>query len=1002
MKAARFVLFGVALLALAVPNGPIQGTAPPTPSATVPRFHAAMPADAQAEAQAHIEQWMAGVSSSVTGTPISSSQAMQRQAAWTLMIYLAADNDLEEFAIGDLNEMELVGSTTAVNVVVEMDRAAGYDSSNGDWTDTRRFFVNRDTDFDTINSEVVQRVGETNTGDPTALVDFALWAMRAYPADRYALIIWDHGGAWLGLATDASAAEDDLSMLELEEALSQISAANNGARLDLIGFDACLMSQIEVYQAVAPYGLYGVAAQETIPGFGWEYATPLEALASNPEMDGLALGRAFVDSFMHFYTEVVTYYDVFDLGMVDLRQSDTVLESINSFSAAVRANPGPVLSSIGDARNNTLVFGGFDDPQYFDLWSSADLLQFMELLSALSPDRAVAQAAQAVLEVGAQMAVYHRANPVLEESRGIAIYFPRNRSAYSQYNLSSRYADATSPDLDGWRTFLDTFFNTATQTVSEGPQVRILGAYPDVASIHQPSVIQMEIAGRDIVDVTFAAALHREDGTSVLVDYVRLVSRTTTPDGAEITDWADGVSTRTFSWDTEMPVISDGTVETPALLIQHRENPESAVVDGRFIPQSGQPIDAQLLYDLASRQVTSVWGIRQTPSGPVPFELAVKPGDGFQPYWLYLDDDNRLQTRPADTTLTFGDEPFSYRLIPAPTGTYTLSVVAENISGATARDVLDIQVNNEGLDTAQRGFTDIEFGLSFRYPAHWIEPRFVQTDEGGRLFTGDPASGVLLTVLPYDGVSSGLDVAQQVIDSWNTLQDAQLVNQQQVTLNGNDAYVVDYTYTFNGQPRVGAVLAIYVSQQGIGYGFDVDAPASAVDLASAAFELLVDSLAFFDTQASLGSSNWVTASAAGGQVTFSVPVNWVQTQVEDWAIYSPPGDTTTFIAVKASQRQGLSNEQLAQQYLTLLQQNPNVSDVEVFASEPYYIGNEAWHLVGFTYQNTASGLPTAGAYFVTTIGTQEYVFWLEAPDAAFDQAFDTIFSVIIDSFAFNG
>lgn len=1002
MKAARFVLFGVALLALAVPNGPIQGTARPTPSATVPRFHAAMPADAQAEAQTRIEQWMAGVSSSVTGTPISSRQAMQRQAAWTLMIYLAADNDLEEFAIGDLNEMELVGSTTAVNVVVQMDRAIGYDGSNGDWTDTRRFFVNRDTDFDTVNSEVVQRVGETNTGDPAALVDFALWAMRTYPAERYALIIWDHGGAWLGLATDASAAEDDLSMPEMEEALSQISAANNGARLDLIGFDACLMSQFEVYRAVAPYGLYGVAAQETIPGFGWEYATPLEALTRNPEMDGLALGRAFVDSFMHFYTEVVTYYDVFDLGVVDLRQSDTVLESINSFSDAVRANPGPVLSSIGDARNNTLVFGGFDDPQYFDLWSSADLLQFMELLSALSPDRAVTQAAQAVLEVGAQMAVYHRANPVLEESRGIAIYFPRNHSAYSQYNLSSRYADATSPDLDGWRTFLDTFFNTATQTVSEGPQVRILGAYPEVASIHQPSVIQMEITGRDIVDVTFAAALHREDGTSVLVDYVRLVSRTTTPDGTEITDWADGVSTHTFSWDTEMPVISDGTVETPTLLIQHRENPESAVVDGRFIPQGGQPIDAQLLYDLASRQVTSVWGIRQTPSGPVPFELAVKPGDGFQPYWLYLDGDNKLQARPADTTLTFGDEPFSYRLIPAPTGTYTLSVVAENISGATARDVLDIQVNNEGLDTGQRGFTDIEFGLSFRYPAHWIEPRFIQTDEGGRLFTGDPASGVLLTVLPYDGVTSGLDVAQQVIDSWNALQDAQLVNQQQVTLNGNDAYVVDYTYTFNGQPRVGAVLAVYVPRRGIGYGFDVDAPANAVDLAAAAFELLVDSLEFFDTQASLGSSNWVTASAADGQVTFSIPADWVQTQVEDWTIYSPPGDTTTFVAAKASQRQGLSNELLAQQYLTLLQQNPNVSDVEVFASEPYYIGSEAWHMVGFTYTNTTSGLATAGAYFVTTIGTQEYVFWLEAPDAAFDQTFDAIFSVIINSFAFNG
>ncbi len=66
-----------------------------------------------------------------------------------------------------------------------------------------------------MNSTVVEEIPEVNTGDPAALVDFTTWAMTSYPAERYALIIWDHGGSWLGVATDNSADNDDLTLPEL-------------------------------------------------------------------------------------------------------------------------------------------------------------------------------------------------------------------------------------------------------------------------------------------------------------------------------------------------------------------------------------------------------------------------------------------------------------------------------------------------------------------------------------------------------------------------------------------------------------------------------------------------------------------------------------------------------------------------------------------------------------------------------------------------------------------
>ena len=85
-------------------------------------------------------------------------------ADWTVMVYLDGDNDLESAAIEDLNEMEQVGSNSNLNIVVLFDRVSGYNSSNGDWTDTRRGLVTADTDTYTISSSLTT-VGEKNMAD---------------------------------------------------------------------------------------------------------------------------------------------------------------------------------------------------------------------------------------------------------------------------------------------------------------------------------------------------------------------------------------------------------------------------------------------------------------------------------------------------------------------------------------------------------------------------------------------------------------------------------------------------------------------------------------------------------------------------------------------------------------------------------------------------------------------------------------------------------------------
>ena len=116
---------------------------------------------------------------------------------WTVIVYSAADDDvLEENMWFDVNEMELVGSNSQMNIVVQMDRYDRGFTGDGDWSDTRRYLIQQDNDLNHIASPVVQSIGEADMGDPQTLEDFVTWAIQNYPAKKYALIMSDHGGGW--------------------------------------------------------------------------------------------------------------------------------------------------------------------------------------------------------------------------------------------------------------------------------------------------------------------------------------------------------------------------------------------------------------------------------------------------------------------------------------------------------------------------------------------------------------------------------------------------------------------------------------------------------------------------------------------------------------------------------------------------------------------------------------------------------------------------------------
>ncbi|MCK4935205.1 MAG: hypothetical protein KAR84_00005, partial [Elusimicrobiales bacterium] len=116
---------------------------------------------------------------------------------WTIMIFKNAKNNLERYGLKNVNEMEMIGSSDKVNIVVELGRMEGYDSFEGDWIGSRRYLILKDNNTDAVTSPIVQDLGKVDMGDWKHLVDFGKWAKANYPAKKYMLIVWNHGTGWI-------------------------------------------------------------------------------------------------------------------------------------------------------------------------------------------------------------------------------------------------------------------------------------------------------------------------------------------------------------------------------------------------------------------------------------------------------------------------------------------------------------------------------------------------------------------------------------------------------------------------------------------------------------------------------------------------------------------------------------------------------------------------------------------------------------------------------------
>lgn len=386
--------------------------------------------------------------------PSGTTAPGQDQDAWTVLVYMTA-SDLFTPAFQDVNEMEdavarLPGS---VNVAVYWDqssRGTTYATGNGTqsaWGGAGRAILRGDTNRSTV-ATTFELLGEQNTGNPATLTSFIQWAVQQAPAQRYALILWDHGGGLDGSNFDNydGTTSDFLSIPETVTALT-----NAGRHFDVIGYDACLMGMAEIGYALRSFTDVFVGSEEVIPGAGYDYSTALNSLIQNPyQVTAEAFATGLVQSYQTQYQTQPQRWDT--LSAVRTSQYNTFTTALQTFTTAAANATASDLTALRNARDGTL---GYYESTFRDLGG------FLRRVVNSNAATAIRNAAQGVLNAMNNL-VFSRTNDQ-RSSSGVAIYMPPiSGSIRSDYATNfSAFNNAT-----GWRNFLQQLISGAAGRVA--------------------------------------------------------------------------------------------------------------------------------------------------------------------------------------------------------------------------------------------------------------------------------------------------------------------------------------------------------------------------------------------------------------------------------------------------------------------------------------------------------------------------------------------------------
>jgi hypothetical protein len=326
----------------------------------------------------------------------SSSSDTENDRKWTIVVYMAADNNLENAAISDLNEMEGAEyDHDLISVLALLDRSASYDSTNGDWSDTRLFEVTHDEGG--VNAQIISKrlkcpeLGlsaesetELDMGSKTVVSGLVSYARRMYPAQNISLIMWGHGTGWrsnddsmdTAVFSERAFAIDktDSSYLSIADLASGITTGMEDIKLAVCGFDTCFGATFETAYELRKCAELLVGTPGIESAGGWDY-TLLFNLFSQTKLSAQDLS----DSIVSQYKNVYSGFPYSCISHVELSRMESLFTSFDHFAkiAADCIDNKTKKFAVKEALENTssaYYSASYPTDYYIDIKKSIDLL----------------------------------------------------------------------------------------------------------------------------------------------------------------------------------------------------------------------------------------------------------------------------------------------------------------------------------------------------------------------------------------------------------------------------------------------------------------------------------------------------------------------------------------------------------------------------------------------------------------------------------------------------
>ncbi|NSW90686.1 MAG: hypothetical protein HPY74_08435 [Firmicutes bacterium] len=375
-----------------------------------------------------------------SNSPSSEYVKPEDAALYTIMVYING-SDLESqggMATNDIAEMVSANFPKKdINVIIQTGGTINWQNDIIPGNKLARYRV-IDDDIELLEELPAKSVGESST-----LTAFINYCMDKFPADKFGLIMWNHGGgAVTGYGVDELFDYDGLTLNEMKTAFDNSYLKTH--KLEFLGFDACLMANIETAYMAKDYAKYLIASEELEPGCGWDYATWLSRLGSNPKMNGDEIGREIVDSFVSFYKNNGMEDEATTLSIIDLTKVGNVVSALEDFIEAADISSSSY-QQIAKPRSKTREFGM--PSEYGGSTDMVDIVHMAQQFKAIYPGEA-----DALIKAVENSVLYKSQADFVNNANGLSLYFPYSAKkeikeripVYQTSGFSSKYINYVS------------------------------------------------------------------------------------------------------------------------------------------------------------------------------------------------------------------------------------------------------------------------------------------------------------------------------------------------------------------------------------------------------------------------------------------------------------------------------------------------------------------------------------------------------------------------------